>query len=197
MRRVPRSQSSSESQWGGIAPTQRDAHTHDQGKRIAELFESHNRALMRFLTWRLKSSHEAKEIAQEAYVRMLQLDTPGGISYLRAFLFKTAANLAADRLKSATRRERLDQLKFFGESESTPSPEAGVAAEQELAAVLALVDRLPAKCRYAFLMHRFYGHDLSEIALLMNLSERMVRLYIERAVVFCQEEMLKAGGRNE
>jgi RNA polymerase sigma-70 factor (ECF subfamily) len=197
MGRLPGFQADSGSRQEPAAPAEPDAYAKDPAKRIAALFESHNRALIRFLTYRLKSAHEAKEVAQEAYVRMLQLDAPGGISYLRAFLFKTASNLAADRLKSVTRRERLDQLEFFGAGESTPSPEAGIAAEQELAVVLALVGRLPPKCRYAFIMHRCYGHDLAEIALLMHLSERMVRLYVERAVAFCREELLKAGGRNE
>lgn len=169
----------------------------DHDARIAELFESHNRALMRFLTYRLKSSQEAKEVAQEAYVRMLQLDAPGGISYLRAFLFKTAANLAADRLKSATRRGRIDQLEFFDLSDSAPSAESRVAAGQELAVLLEAVEQLPAKCRYAFIMHRFYGHELSEVAQLMGLSERMVRIYVERAMVFCRERLAGSGHRHE
>lgn len=197
MGRDPDGHSDSDSERKGPAPLGQAASDNDQGKRITELFESHNRALMRYLTCRLKSSHEAKEVAQEAYVRMLQLDAPGGVSYLRAFLFKTASNLAADRLKSATRRERIDQLEFFGETDSAPSPEYGIAATQELAAVLKVIDKLPGKCRYAFIMHRFYGHELSEVALLMNLSERMVRLYVERAVVFCREHLLKTGGRDE
>jgi RNA polymerase sigma-70 factor (ECF subfamily) len=63
---------------------------------------------MRFLTCHLCSAQEAQEVAQEAYVRMLQLDALSGVSYLRPFLFKTAANLATDRLKSAARRGRID-----------------------------------------------------------------------------------------
>jgi DNA-directed RNA polymerase specialized sigma24 family protein len=63
--------------------------------------------------------------------------------------------------------------------------------------MLKAIDELPAKCRYAFIMNRFYGHELSEVALLMNLSERMVRLYVERAVVFCRESLYKTGGRDE
>ncbi|HEY4366233.1 MAG TPA: sigma-70 family RNA polymerase sigma factor [Steroidobacteraceae bacterium] len=167
----------------------------DHGKRVAELFESHNRALMRFLTCRLKSSQEAKEVAQEAYVRMLQLHSPGGVSYLRAFLFKTAANLAADRLKSATRRGRIDQLEFFDVTDSAPSPESSVAARQELTVLLQSIEQLPAKCRYAFIMHRFYGYELSEVAQLMGLSERMVRIYVERAIMFCRERLLMMGDR--
>ncbi|MBL8269848.1 RNA polymerase sigma factor [Steroidobacter sp.] len=157
--------------------------------RLAELFAAHNRALMRFLVCRLRSPQEAEEVAQEAYVRMLQLDRPDGVSYLQAFLFKTAANLAADRLKSSARRGRLDGLDFFEEAPSSPPPENGVAARQEIDRVLQVIEELPAKCRYAFIMHRFYGHELQDIARQMNLTERMVRNYVTRALTFCAERL--------
>lgn len=190
MQHVPDWHNDSDQAQDAPAPVDQETIGRDHGRRVAELFESHNRALMRFLTCRLKSSQDAKEVAQEAYIRMLQLDSPGGVSYLRAFLFKTAANLAADRLKSATRRGRIDQLEFFDVTNSAPSPESGAAASQELTVLLQAIEQLPAKCRYAFIMHRFYGHELSEVAQLMGLSERMVRIYVERAIVFCRERVL-------
>ncbi len=82
-------------------------------RRIADLFQAHNRSLIRFLAARLHSSEEAKEIAQEAYVKLLKLDEPDTVSYLRAFLFRIAANLAADRLKQRKRRGHLRSLVFF------------------------------------------------------------------------------------
>ncbi len=68
----------------------------ERARRVQELFEANNSALMRFLTGRLKSAQEAKEVAQEAYVRVLQLNTARGMSHMQSFLFKTAANLAAN-----------------------------------------------------------------------------------------------------
>ena len=178
----------------GVDTTPRDLSAQEHSQRVAALFEAHNDALMRFLTCRMKSAQQAKEVAQEAYVRLLQLDSPGGISYLQAFLFKTAANLAADRMKSAARRAQIDRLNFFDDGECTPSPEAGVAAHQEVERVLAIIDELPPKCRYAFVMHHFRGLDYAEVAKLMGLSERMVRLYVERAVEFCRQRLSSDGG---
>lgn len=160
----------------------------DDHRRVAGLFESHNKALLRFLTCRLRSAHEAREIAQEAYVRLLQLDEPGSVGYLRAYLFKTAANLAADRMKSAARRSRADQLRFFDELDTaSPSPEGGVSAEQELRSILSMIEELPPRCRHAFIMHRFYGYSIAEIATSMQLSPRMIQLYVERALAFCRD----------
>lgn len=70
--------------------------------RIDQLFRQHNATLVSFLTARLRSEAEAHEVAQEAYVRMLQLEHPGVVSFQRAYLFKVAANLAIDRLRQRT-----------------------------------------------------------------------------------------------
>ena len=69
------------------------------GNAVSQLFRDHNRMLVGYLTSRLRSEQEAKEVAQEAYVRLLQLQDPGTPSLLRAYLFKTATNLAIDRLR--------------------------------------------------------------------------------------------------
>src|SRR5580692_147523 len=67
--------------------------------RIDHLFREHNDALVRFLSARLGSYQDAREVAQEAYVRLLNLDRPGAAGFLKALLYKTAANLAIDRLR--------------------------------------------------------------------------------------------------
>ena len=158
--------------------------------RVASLFEAHNKALVRFLTCRLRSAQEAREVAQDAYVRLLQLDASDGIGYLRAYLFRTAANLATDRLRSTARRERVGHLEFGERAEAfEPSPEGSVSAQQELATILTILDELPARCRYAFVMHRFYGHSTAEVAEAMGLSVRMVQMYVERALAFCTERV--------
>jgi len=52
---------------------------------VARLFREHNDALVSLLALRLRSLHDAKEVAQEAYVRLLQLDrSDGAISLLRS-----------------------------------------------------------------------------------------------------------------
>jgi Sigma-70, region 4 len=52
-----------------------------------------------------------------------------------------------------------------------------------------LVAALPLKCRQAFLLNRVDGLDFATIARTMNLSERMVRVYVERAILHCRQRM--------
>src|ERR1044072_9185346 len=113
----------------------------DEGlaERITRLFSEHNESLVRFLSVRLHSVQEAKEVAQEAYVRLLSLDDSGAVSFLRAFLFKTAANLAVDRLRSRNRqRQALDAGAMTtiessgGLSLGTAMPISGAAASPNM-----------------------------------------------------------------
>ena len=90
-------------------PQQRDTTEPDGPARrqraelVERLFREHNDALIRFLVARLRSYQDARDVAQESYVRLLSLDEPGAVSYLRAFLFKTAANLATDAFDGRAR----------------------------------------------------------------------------------------------
>lgn len=153
---------------------------------VANLFREHNEALLRFLAVRLRSHQEAKEVAQEAYVKLLKLDQPGAISFLRAFLFKTAANLAVDRLRSRERHMRAVEGGLFTELRESPTPEREAAGAQEVAIVERLVNELPAKCRSAFLLYKIEGLTFPEISARMGLSERQVREYVVRAVLYCR-----------
>jgi RNA polymerase sigma-70 factor (ECF subfamily) len=170
--------------------TERAPHGEDPGQRaelLTRLFREHNEALIRFLALRLRSQQEAKEVAQEAYVRLLKLDQPGAVSFLRAFLFKTAANLAVDRIRREQTTQRVKrETKFLDELSRRPTPEQSASDAQELRLAERLIDELPPKCRRAFLLHKVYGLDFPDIARQMGLGERMVRTYVARAVLYCR-----------
>jgi RNA polymerase sigma factor (sigma-70 family) len=162
---------------------------------IERLFREHKEALIRFLALRLRSQQEAKEVAQEAYVRLLKLDQPGAVSFLRAFLFKTAANLAVDRIRhEQTARHAAREIKFLEEFTRQPTPEQFASDAEQIRLLEKLIDELPPKCRRAFLLHKVQGLDFKEIAAQMGLGERMVRTYVVRAVVYCRSELDAARG---
>jgi RNA polymerase sigma factor (sigma-70 family) len=158
----------------------------DHAQRISRLFSEHNESLIQFLATRLHSVQEAKEVAQEAYVRLLSLEDSGAVSFLRAFLFKTAANLAVDRIRSRNRQRQAVDAGLCDEAREAPTPDREAASAQEVEIVRCLIGELPPKCRRAFLLHRVHGAEFSEIAEEMGLSERMVRHYVLRAVLYCR-----------
>ena len=162
--------------------TEPDSTTARSPSEIERLFREHNSALLRFIAAKIGSEQEAREIAQEAYVHLLQLDHPEAVSYLRAFLFRTAANLAVDRLRQRGRRSHVTLTDDLNFAVFELSPERELAGEQELRVMGTAIDELPPKCRRAFLLHRIHDLHIEQIASLMNIGECMVRRYIVRAL---------------
>lgn len=165
------------------------AHEPEEASRaelVAQLFREHNESLIRFLAARMRSRQEAREIAQEAYVRVLNLDRPGAVNFMRAFLFRTAANLAIDRMRSQQRRQHLRELSLFDEGPEAPTPERVAAGAQGVEIVQRLLGELPPKCRRAFLLNRVHGLEIDEIARQMGVAERTVRHYVLQAFLYCR-----------
>jgi len=155
---------------------------------VAQLFRDCDRALRSFLMARLGSEHEAQEVAQEAYARLLQLHQPDVFSHPRAYLFKIAANVATDRMRQRVTRARVDQLDVDGFSEpvETASPDRRALAKEQLDLVERALGELPPKYRQAFLLNRFENWTTTQIAVELLVQERMVRNYIGRTAIYCQ-----------
>jgi RNA polymerase sigma-70 factor (ECF subfamily) len=164
---------------------------------IERLFREHNEALIRFLLPRVRSRQAALEVAQEAYVRLLSLDQPGAVSYLRSFLFKTAANLAIDWARRNDVHARAMNTPLFREFTDDRTPERAAVGAQQVKRLSELLMTLPPKCREAFVLNRFQGLDFPTIAAKMKLSERMVRTYVVRALLHCRANLAAQDGTDE
>jgi RNA polymerase sigma factor (sigma-70 family) len=173
-----------------VEPLNAEAKPDDAGEQtrdsaLSSLFREHNRTLVRFINARLRNEQEAREIAQEAYVKMLQLDRcPGTASFLRHYLFRVAENLAVDRIRQRYSRSRLDQLASIDDLFQEAIAERTVLAGQELELLRAAVAELPDKYREAFRLIKLEDKSFPQAAGVMQLSERMVRKYITRALIY-------------
>ena len=118
-------------------------------------------------------------------VRLLQLDQPDQPSFLRAYLFKIAANVASDVVRRRTVRNACD----YADVPDVGNPatqEKALAARQQLKIATAALQELPPKCREAFVLSRHDGRSTAEIAVKLGVSDRMVRLYLVRAIEHVQ-----------
>jgi RNA polymerase sigma factor (sigma-70 family) len=156
---------------------------------VERLFREHNEALIRFLRGRVGSHNEALEVAQEAYVRLLSLDQPGAVSYLRAFLFKTAANIAIDRRRRHQTFDKVTGGQLFTELAETRTPERQLSGEQTISRLGALIEAMPPKCRQSFILNQIHGLDAASIAAQLGITDSMVRKYVVRALLHCRAHL--------
>jgi RNA polymerase sigma factor (sigma-70 family) len=167
-----------------------ESHVESTAVAVAELFRENNRVLVGYLRSRLGSLQEAKEIAQEAYVRLLQLHKPGAPGLLRAYLFKTASNLAIDRLRHRRVRQRSEgQPQLFEELNATrgesDDPAEQLLAREQADRLLGYLQELPIKCQQVISLHRVEGISQLDVSARLGISERMVRRYVTYAMVYC------------
>jgi len=155
-------------------------------RALSKLFEQHNKSLVSLLAYRLQNEAEAKEVAQEAYVRLLQLDQPRTLSFLRAWLFKIAINIAIDRLRHRRRAERLDESFEADDLVSYVEPNRVALAREDLGVFQQALAELPEAYRKAFLMSRLGEKSTEDIAATLGLKNTQTRLYIRRAMSYCR-----------
>jgi RNA polymerase sigma factor (sigma-70 family) len=174
-------------------PEPRSPSSEAENADVERLFREHNVALLRFISAKIGSEQDAREIAQQAYVHLLQLNRPAAVSFLRAFLFKTAGNLAIDRLRQRRRRSYVSAMPDLDFAGFELTPERQLAGEQAVAVVGAAIAKLPPKCRQAFILHRLHELPVDQIAERMGIGACMVRRYISRALEFVCQALEAAG----
>lgn len=152
------------------------------------LFAKHNRILVNFLYKKLGNVQDAHDVAQEAYAKVLGLQNDKVVNHLRTYLFKTASNIAIDRLRQRNRRIRdvdYDQVKAELVSNEL-QPEQRAFGQEQLKRLKIAIQRLPIRARYAFVQYRVKGLGYDEIAREMGVTESMVRKYVRKALQDCK-----------
>jgi RNA polymerase sigma-70 factor (ECF subfamily) len=148
---------------------------------------------------RLHSWEEATEVVQEAYVRVFRLDNPPPINFLRAYLYKTAFNLAYDRRGERTIRQQREEFVYtevYRERErENPTPERLCLDEEVRACLQVAVNKLPPKCRMAFTLVELENHTVRQAAATMGISEMAVYQLVNRAYGHMARVVVERGWR--
>lgn len=153
---------------------------------VQTLYLSHSRWLLGFLQRRLGSRFDAADLLQDTFLRvLLRPRSFDGVSGERSYLATIARGLCVDHW----RRRRLEQawLETLAArpAELQASPEHRALIIETLHEVDAMLLRLPAKVRQAFLLAQIDGLPYRSIAIELEVSERMVKKYLAQAFFHC------------
>jgi RNA polymerase sigma factor (sigma-70 family) len=141
-------------------------------------------ALVRFLSRVWPNPAEVPDLRQDIYVRVYESARRGFPHSPRAYLFKTARNLMADRVRRA-RIVHIDSNQDFEVLNvliDEISPERRLAARQELQHLAQAFDALSDKCRSVVWLRRVEGLSQQETARRLGMREGAVESQLGRAV---------------
>jgi RNA polymerase sigma factor (sigma-70 family) len=150
-------------------------------------------SLIHFLQQRLRVPEDAHDVAQEAYVRLLQYQSSTAVRSPSSMLFRIAINVAndlgrADKARHLADQFPVDEVELVSEQ---PSAERQLCAAEDLALLRAAIAGLPPKCRQVFLLSRVRQMTYPQIARHCGISVKMVEKHISHALAICAQ---KVGG---
>jgi len=159
---------------------------------IADLMQKHRGELLRFLARRVSCSEAAQDLFQETFIRYAGYGGKTAIENPRAFIFRIAANLATDYLRSRLRRPEVareeDDMPAESESQEV-SAERVVISAQEFERLLHALDELPPKCRDVFILLRIKHYSYAEVERELGISQTMILKHLNRALTHCRRRL--------
>jgi RNA polymerase sigma-70 factor (ECF subfamily) len=142
---------------------------------------------------RIVPNRDVEDILQEAFVRSYEAQRRTPILDARAFLLRTATNLALNHVARAGYRttgsfDELDAERAA--DQETQPPDVQVDADRRFMSFCRAVGSLPEQCRRVFVMKKIYGMSQEQIAAELGIAQSTVEKHIARGLLLCREAML-------
>jgi len=178
----------------GTAASPPSEPVHDQ--HLADLFTRYHAKLVKSLVARTRSWEEARDIASQAFVEVLS-QRPGAVSFLGSYLYRTARNLAINRLAHAAMQKRKEPIVGYEPTGTHPSPEPLWAEKEQIAMLRRTVESLSPRLRMAITLRIWdelsYEDIVSRFAAIgVDLNVRTVQRYVAEAFEQCRRAIRAA-----
>lgn len=132
----------------------------------------------------------AEDLVQDLYLKVAAMDVGAEVRAPVALLYRMAANLMVDHVRSAQRASRRNgqwrmdtRTAVGGEDVASELPADEVVVAKERVRQLAdAVAALPPKMGQAFRLHKLEGLSQAETARVMGVSVKMIEQHIQAAI---------------
>ncbi len=159
---------------------------------IANLVKEIGQPLVRILRRRLPAD-EVDDVVQDTYLHLLKLQDPSSIRNLSGFAYRTAYNLAIDRIRYLKIRSVPEEADPDSLASAHPSPEDIADGSFALESFRKTLNELPVVVRHAFLLKWVMGMTHTEIAKHLGIHQRTAERYIVRAFEHCYRHRSRFG----
>jgi RNA polymerase sigma-70 factor (ECF subfamily) len=145
---------------------------------VEEFVRRHGQPLRRYLAAMVRSEAEAEDLAQEAFLRLLDsLPSFRGDSSLKTYLYRIAHNLALNHLASPPRTREIHSDPLPDRPSEAPSPQTRAAGSELHALLRGAVATLPPQQRAVVVLRNWQELSFKEIAQVLSLAEGTVKAH--------------------
>jgi len=158
---------------------------------IDVLYREHHGWLYAWLKKKMSCPHQAADLSQDTFVRLLSLPVLPCLREPRAYLLVTANRLMLNFYrKRRVETEVLASISTLLGDQSNGDVAHVCAVRQLLEQVLLmLIEELDAHSRQAFLLARVDGMRYAEIAKMMGISESRVKQHLIKSLAYCHSRL--------
>ncbi len=167
-------------------PVRRNASAVTAHRWLYALMEAEGPAVLRML-WRILGNEaDVLDAYQDCFCKLAGMDKKPKIRQARAYLFRTAANIAIEFIRVRKRQKKhagaiLDvHADRNGES---LMPQEALERERAIASLHEAIDQLPAHLRNVLLVRDFSGKSYKEVAEILGIDKATARVYRRTAIV--------------
>ncbi|MFD2265150.1 RNA polymerase sigma factor [Lacibacterium aquatile] len=158
----------------------------DEREKLLAAFQERREAVTRFLVRRVRNPEIAEDLTQETWIRIATGSVSMEVANPDAYLFRVAANLAADHARVENRRLTANEVEDLLEIPAdSPDPSEIATGRQELQVLAKALGDLPSRQREIFRLARIEGMAHREIAEKFDVSTRTVEKDILKALEHC------------
>ena len=154
---------------------------------LVSLFEKYHTDILKFLRKKFGSHHDAEDIVQDTFHNVLRNVELEEIEHPLPYIYKTANNLALNRIRSQNQHSKY--LNSIDIEESGNNLERDIFAHRALEQVQLSIARMPKQCRTTFEMSRFQNKTYSQISEELGISVSTVEKHIIKALNYLRESL--------
>jgi RNA polymerase sigma-70 factor (family 1) len=155
-----------------------EAIRHDDEEAFTELFQRHWKTVHAMAFVRVRSEEVTTEIVQELFIALWDKRASQSIKHLPSYFYTAVKNKTLNYIEAQfVRKSYWAYYKKFipGQENAT---ENTVEFDELMEAVETGMDELPEKSKKVFKLNRLEGRSISEIADMLQLSEKAIQYHI-------------------
>ncbi|HZV67505.1 MAG TPA: sigma-70 family RNA polymerase sigma factor [Telluria sp.] len=159
--------------------------------QVIALYKDRQKKLVRYVQRFLRSTAEAEDVSQEAFLRAYAAEVGGATEFSEALLYTVARNLALSELRKRTTRasEQYEELYHLDANRFRNDPEAQAIDRNLIACVERAMLRMPPKCLDVFQLRKIDDLSHAEISAKLGISVKTIERHLTKALRICRETM--------
>ena len=145
---------------------------------ITDSYQNYHRSVYLYIVYKIGKDEDAKDLAQDVFVRLLdykQMLRPDTVKY---FLFTIARNIVTDYLRRYYKKQEVNNYIYDMIPSFTNETEEKIIADDLCKTEQRILAAFPVQRRTVYALSRYEEKDTEEIANMLNLSQRTVDYHL-------------------